>query len=136
MNIVVSTCEPESPEPGMLWVNPDANYPCCATAAELRPRCKCCDKPLGECDTNVLVPPSACLSAPVMCQVFTELFGRMPDEVAANAWLNVVQTQGLKLDRIVDLYKLRGMMMRSAGASDCAHIGGTYDAVNQVCIIA
>ncbi|MNV90299.1 Collagen triple helix repeat protein [compost metagenome] len=55
MNIVVSTCEPESPTPGMLWVNPQANYACCATAAELRPRCPCCDKPAGEC-TNIVQP--------------------------------------------------------------------------------
>jgi hypothetical protein len=135
MNIVVSTCEPESPEPGMLWVNPDANYPCCATAAELRPRCKCCDKPLGECDTNVLIPPSACLSAPVMCQLYTELFGRMPDEPGANYWLNTIQTNGWKTDNTVHMYLLRGMMLRSAAPQDCAYVGGTYDPVNKVCVI-
>lgn len=135
MKIVVSTCEPESPEPGMLWVNPEANYPCCATAADLRPRCKCCNKPLGECDSVSATPPAACLSAPVMCQLYSELFDRYPDEAGANYWLNQIQTRGYKTDNAVDMFKLRGLMMRAASPTDCAHIGGVYDSVNKMCIV-
>lgn len=139
MDIVVSTCEPESPEPGMLWVNPDANYACCATAAELRPRCKCCDKPLGECGylpgqpASSEIPPAACLSAPIMCKMYAELFDRLPDEAGANYWLDEIQKRGYNIASSVDMYKLRGLMLRNCAPVDCAHVGGVFNVAGKYC---
>lgn len=136
MNIVVSTCEPESPEPGMLWVNPDANYACCATAAELRPRCKCCDKPLGECGYLPGQPPNvptACTDAPIICELYQELFARLPEEGAATFWLNYAKGKGWNVDSHIGAASLRLVIMQSAQPTDCAKMGGRYDNATKTC---
>jgi hypothetical protein len=133
MKIVVSTCEPESPEPGMLWVNPEANYPCCATAADLRPRCNCCNKPLGECDS--IEGNAVCHSYPIMCKMYKDLFDRLPDAEGAEAWIGLMTAMNWKETSSSDMLRLRAAMMRGANTTDCTHIGGVYDPVAKVCNI-
>lgn len=113
MNIVVSTTEPKESErvDGMLWVNPDAVYVCGIDA------------------------PDLCMSAPIMCEMYRELFDRYPDEGGAQNWINLMNTQGWSETNPVHMFKLRGSMMRAAQPADCAHIGGTWDAATNSCII-
>lgn len=254
MNIVVSTSEPSSPKPGMLWVNPDANYDCCSgtgsvkppemregastaalyhdmgdvggvvtidfatvreggtvadkievyltkdranvfnhggiyssdnlvassydfvTADEANPKkltfrydpasdkgtilvvvvtipqvqdsvswwkyvihfpdpnadgsCDCCDN----CGDEFIDNP-ACVESPIMCRIYQDLFNRLPDSAGAQYWMDYIKQHSLDTKSTIDMWKLRAAMMRGAGDIDCAYIGGTYDAVNKVCIV-
>lgn len=111
MNIIVSTIEPQDVLPGTLWVDPVANYPCCT-------------------DTEV---SEACRHAPIICQMYFELFGRLPDDAGAQFWLDHIENQNWDVTNQAHMFKLRRAMMLGAKGEDCSIIGGVFE--NNVCVL-
>jgi hypothetical protein len=80
-------------------------------------------------------PPPTCNSTPEICQVYQELFNRLPDEPGAQFWLSDINANGWDVKTPEGYAAFKERVRQSAGQSDCAYIGGTWDPVNNRCIL-
>jgi hypothetical protein len=78
-------------------------------------------------------PATACTHEPIICTMYDELFGRLPDDAGADYWLSVIQSNGWNTDTYGGQESLRTAMKNAAVGSDCTAIGGTYDPVTNSC---
>jgi len=80
-------------------------------------------------------PPPTCNSTPEICQVYQELFNRLPDEPGAQFWLSDINANGWDVKTPEGYAAFKERVRQSAGQSDCAYMGGTWDSVNNRCIL-
>lgn len=94
---------------------------------------------IGELEGNPVTPtpviPPTCNSTPEICQVYSELFNRLPDEAGAQFWLNEIAIAGFDVKTPSGYEAFKSKVRISASKSDCEYMGGTFDAVNNRCII-
>lgn len=81
-----------------------------------------------------VVPPT-CNSTPEICQVYQELFNRLPDEAGAQYWLSEINANGWDVKTPTGYAAFKERVRASAGQSDCIYMGGTWDAANNRCIL-
>lgn len=82
----------------------------------------------------VVLPPT-CNSTPEICQVYRELFNRLPDEAGAQYWLSLILTNNWQVTTPAGYAAFKAEVRRQAGQTDCVYMGGTWDAANNRCII-
>lgn len=82
----------------------------------------------------VVLPPT-CNSTPEICQVYRELFNRLPDEAGAQYWLSLIITNNWQVTTPAGYAAFKAEVRRQAGQTDCVYMGGTWDAANNRCII-
>jgi hypothetical protein len=82
----------------------------------------------------IQVPPPACSFAPIICQMYQELFDRLPDPGGADFWLAWMSQNNKDQHNAADMEVMRNEMRSGAAPLDCAHIGGTFDYAGNRCI--
>jgi len=79
--------------------------------------------------------PATCNSTPEICQVYQELFNRLPDEPGAQFWLSDINANGWDVKTPEGYAAFKERARQSAGQSGCEYMGGTWDSVNNRCIL-
>lgn len=78
--------------------------------------------------------PQTCNTAPEICQIYMELFNRVPDEGGAQFWLNHAQSNNINFKTTSGYNQLKLLIRNRAGTKqDCETAGGVWNGTNSTC---